>query len=273
MDERDIQADKTVEADDTKILTSTIDRSIVLSSIDGRLSEIKAAWREKHPDANPNKEAFYFQCMDLNALQTRYLSLDEIDEDEESTASSSEQEQDISFDDADILDTEAYEKVIELRAKSREIAGRVIQTREQAIEKALGVTGRSVEELIRVHGFEGAGDEEGHNTDMVGEEDDNGRIAEPLNAALRNLTSSLRNVDSNLSQKLDSIKETIGTIDSAVEKYTRISQGEENVLSQTEKAIIAASRVKMRKVEEKVMGEETLNDSDRNLARLLAGAL
>jgi hypothetical protein len=146
MEERDIQADKTVEAD-TKILTSTIDRSIVLSSIDERLSEIKAAWREKHPDANPNKEAFYFQCMDqtaqslkqqilnvttavdeaslnqrLNALQTRYLSLDEIDEDEESTASSSEQEQDISFDDADILDTEAYEKVIELCAKkSRDV--------------------------------------------------------------------------------------------------------------------------------------------------------
>jgi hypothetical protein len=63
MEERDIQADKTVEADDTKILTSTIDRSIVLSSIDERLSEIKAAWREKHSDANPNKEAFYFQCM------------------------------------------------------------------------------------------------------------------------------------------------------------------------------------------------------------------
>jgi hypothetical protein len=58
----------------------------------------------------------------LNALQTRYLSLDEIDEDEESTASSSEQEQDISFDDADILDTEAYEKVIELCAKkSRDV--------------------------------------------------------------------------------------------------------------------------------------------------------
>jgi hypothetical protein len=86
---------------------------------------------------------------------------------------------------------------------------------------------------------------------------------------LKNLTSSLQNVDSGLSEKLESLKETLGTIDSSVDKYRRISQGEENALSQTEKAMIAASNLR-REVE--VLEEDTSEDVNRDLARLFGGA-
>lgn len=204
----------------------------------------------------------------LFAFHHRYLMLDVEDD------SSSEEEEDeceISFDDEEVLDVEAYEKVRELRAKSREVAGRVISIREEGLELALGVTERSLRELLKVHGFSDGEDEQVEEDAENVEAADNKRVAEPLNAALRNLTTSLQNVDSGLAQKLESIKETIGTIDSAVDKYQRVSQGDENALSQTEKALIAAAHAKDKNVEEEIVGEETMNDPDRNLAKMLAG--
>ena len=279
-----------------KMSTYALDQSAINSAIDICVAEIKSAWQKKNP-GNSSKEAFHFNCMDLmaqsikdqmisdakpvdadmleqqlNAFKTRFTVLDE---EEDESSSESEQEQDISFDDDEVVDTEAHEKVREMRAKTREIAARVVASREEAIEGALGVTGRTVQDLLEVHGF-GKGQTEGESelsTEEAGDsiKADHGRI-NPLNAALRNLTSSLQNVDSGLSEKIESIKETISTIDSAVDKYQRISQGDENALSQTEKALIAASNVKTREIMEEV-GEETLNDPDRNLAGLLSGAL
>ena len=289
------EANSTAAAEPKQTYTYALDQSVILSAIDNCVTELKSAWQKKNP-GNPSKEAFYFNCMDetaqsikdqmiriaepidavvleqqLNAFKSRYLVLDE--EEDEST-SESEQEQDLSFDDDEVLDAEAYDKVRDLRAKTREIAARVFSTREEAIGGALGVTGRSVQDLLEMHGF-GEGQVEGESeqsTEDAGDriKADSGRI-NPLNAALRNLTSSLENVDSGLTERIESIKETISTIDSAVDKYQRVSQGDENVLSQTEKALIAASNVKTREIMEEV-GEETLNDPDRNLARLLSGA-
>ena len=283
-----------LDADASKLPTSSLDQSIVLSAIDAHLAEIKAAWHQKNPN-NPTKEEFYFKCMDetaqsmkdqilsvsrpvdetllesqLNAFKSRYLS---IQEEDDSDSVSSDEEQDISFDDDEILDTDAYDKVRELRAKSREVASRVISVREEALERALGVTGRGVKELLQIHGFE-EGEMEEEQRHVPIDDGENDRVPEPLNAALRNLTSSLKNVDSGLTEKLELLKETIGTIESTAEKYQRVSQGDENVFSQTEKAIIAASNVMTREsFKEEVVGEETMNDPDRNLARLLAGAM
>lgn len=207
--------------------------------------------------------------LDGQLYKFRFSRQHHLEEEDDST--SSEEEQDVSFDDDDILDAEAYNKVRELRRRTREVAGRVISVREEALEGALGVAGKSLEELLRVHGFcdQQPKEDEGGNEDAA----ENSRISEvPLNSALKNLTSTLQNVDSGLYRKLESIKETIGTIDSAVDKCQRVARGEENVLSQTEQALIAASNVRERVVvEEEEVGEETMNDVDRNLARLLAG--
>ncbi|KAL3795072.1 hypothetical protein HJC23_006393 [Cyclotella cryptica] len=283
-----------------KVPTPATDLERAIAAIHARLTTIKSAWKEKNDQ--PEKEAFYMSCMDktaasliqqiesmtepvdehlveekLDEFEYRFLSLQHEPIIEDDFLSSEDEEVDISFDDAEILDQEAYEKVKELRCKSREIASRVISVREEALERALGVTSRSVSELLRVHGFsegESVVDEE-MTGDSSDRNEDGKRLMDPLHVALRNLTSSLQNVDSGLTEKLESLKETIGTIDASVEKYQRASQGDENALSQMEKALIAASNLKAREVEE-IGGEETMDNStnpDRILARLLAGAL
>ena len=275
----------------TQRKVSSTDRSLVLSAIDSEVTHMKNTWKANNPN-NPAKEQFYMQAMDATAsslknqiihmttpvddvedtlvsFHSRRLALEQPPSDEDSSSSSSEEEAEISFDDTEVFDTEAHEKVKELRERSREIAGRVVATREEAVERALGVTGRSVQELLRVHGFleEAGGEEEvERNTDDANA---NKRRMDPLNAALKNLTSSLQNVDSGLSEKLESLKERLGTIDSSVDKYRKISQGEENALSQTEKAMIAASNLR-REVE--VLEEDTSEDVNRDLARLFGGA-
>jgi len=282
-----------------KVPTPAADLELAISAIKARLATIKSAWKEKNDQ--PEREAFYMSCMDqaaaslINQIESLTEPVDEQDIEEkldefeyrfmtlqhepiidDDSLSSEDEEVDISFDDAEILDQEAYEKVMELRCKSREIASRVISVREEALERALTVTSRSVSELLRVHGFsEGESVEEETAGDSGDRDEDGKRLMDPLHVALRNLTSSLQNVDSGLTEKLESLKETIGTIDASVEKYQRVAQGDENAMSQTEKALIAASNVKAREVEE-IEREETMDDStdpDRILARLLAGGL
>ncbi|KAL7522493.1 hypothetical protein ACHAWX_007179 [Stephanocyclus meneghinianus] len=281
-----------------KVPTPSADLELAISAIKARLATIKSKWKEQNDQ--PEREEFYMSCMDQAAatlinqieLLTEPVDKHDIEEkldefeyhfmtlqhepiiDDDSLSSESE-EVDMSFDDAEILDQEAYDKVMELRCKSREIASRVISVREEALERALRVTSRSVSELLRVHGFSEGESVEEETTGGSGERDEDGkRLIDPLHVALRNLTSSLQNVDSGLTEKLESLKETIGTIDASVAKYQRVSQGDENAMSQTEKALIAASNLKAREVE--IEGEETMDDStdpDRILARLLAGAL
>ena len=298
-----------------QIPTTSIDHSIVLNFIDTRLAQIKSSFQQQQQEthgSNPAKTAFYLQCMDdavvsikrqitnltepiddellqqeLDRLELRYrnITLQTIDDDDTSSSSSEQEDVDISFDDDDILDTEAYAKVKELRAASREIANRVIDTREETVGRALNVTERGVVELLNVHGYTTTNnDEQDESIDnhsggetVSATTNNNPSIVEPLNTALQNLTSSLTNIDSNgnLTNKLHSIRETITTIDASVDKYQRVSQGEENVISQTERAIMEAATAMNREDEEKrvVMGEETMNDTDGILARLLAGAL
>ncbi|KAL3794083.1 hypothetical protein ACHAWO_010934 [Cyclotella atomus] len=285
----------TAEAESTEpkqYQTTTTEQSQILTSINTTLTSLKSSHIQKYSNQGQQKCTFHLQCMDatVDSIKSQLQSVTESVEDdlldgqlykfrfsrqhhleEEDDSTSSEEEQDVSFDDDDILDAEAYNKVRELRRRTREVAGRVISVREEALEGALGVAGKSLEELLRVHGFcdQQPTEDEGENEDAA----ENTRISEvPLNSALKNLTSTLQNVDSGLYRKLESIKETIGTIDSAVDKCQRVARGEENVLSQTEQALIAASNVRERVVvEEEEVGEETMNDVDRNLARLLAG--
>eukprot|EP00956_Cyclotella_meneghiniana_P036648 scaffold128441_cov30-Cyclotella_meneghiniana.AAC.1 len=294
-----------------QIPTTSIDHSIVLNFIDTRLAQIKSSFQQETHGSNPAKTAFYLQCMDdtvasikrqitnltepiddellqqeLDRLELRYRNITTIDDDDTSSSSSEQEDVDISFDDDDILDTEAYAKVKELRAAGREIANRVIDTREETVGRALNVTERGVVELLNVHGYANKNDEQDESSSVIdnhagGETVSattiNPSIVEPLNTALQNLTSSLTNIDSNgnLTNKLNSIRETITTIDASVDKYQRVSQGEENVISQTERAIMEATTAMNREDEGNrvVMGEETMNDTDGILARLLAGAL
>ena len=93
-----------------------------------------------------------------------------------------------------------------------------------------------------------------------------------MHVALQTLTSSLQNVDTDLADKLESLKETIGTIDSSVEKYQRMSQGDESVLSKTEKALLT-SEEPMKTVVESLEESDSPMNPDKNLARLLAGVL
>ena len=97
-----------------------------------------------------------------------------------------------------------------------------------------------------------------------------------MNVALQTLSASLQNVDTDLADKLESLKETIGTIDSSVEKYQRMSQGDESALSQTEKALLASDDEPRQRGVVDSSGDES-DDSpmnpDKKLARLLAGVL
>lgn len=210
----------------------------------------------------------------LDRLESRHLAVQAEDDSDASSSSSSEEEEvDISFDDDDVFDTEAYAKVKELRDASRDMARRVTDTRREAVGRALDVAERGVGELLKVHGY--TDEEEQHQAQqqshqVVGEEGGettDRTVVEPLRAALRNLSASLE-ANSDLGVKLHSIRETIATIDAAADR------GGENAISQTEKAMAeAAAAMKHGEEEGRTMGEETLNDADAILARLLAGAL
>jgi hypothetical protein len=84
----------------------------------------------------------------------------------------------------------------------------------------------------------------------------------------------MQHVDPALAEKLEALRETIGTIDSSVEKYKRLSQGDDSGLSQTEKALLSIEH--QEEYEAHSLGEEETEspmNPDRKLARLLAGVL
>ena len=287
------------------------DQRLVLSAIDNQLNIAKDAWKEKHGnDNNKGREEFFMDCIDktgtslkqqlesvtipadeaevervLDSFQTRLLSTrpssssnignDNDDDEVESLSSVDDENEEIEFDDNEIVDQDAYDQVKQLRARARDISSRVISIREETMGKAFDITRRDISELLRVHGFsETVSSEEVGETQEQNEDDNEEKrdSLNPMHVALQTLTSSLQNVDTDLADKLESLKETIGTIDSSVEKYQRMSQGDESVLSKTEKALLASEEPRRTVVESLEENDSPMNP-DKNLARLLAGVL
>lgn len=287
------------------------DQRLVLSAIDNQLNIAKDAWKEKHGnDNNKGREEFFMDCIDktgtslkqqlesvtipadeaevervLDSFQTRLLSTrpssssnignDNDDDEVESLSSVDDENEEIEFDDNEIVDQDAYDQVKQLRARARDISSRVISIREETMGKAFDITRRDISELMRVHGFsETVSSEEVGETQEQNEDDNEEKrdSLNPMHVALQTLTSSLQNVDTDLADKLESLKETIGTIDSSVEKYQRMSQGDESVLSKTEKALLASEEPRRTVVESLEENDSPMNP-DKNLARLLAGVL
>jgi len=279
----------------------SIDRRLVLAAIDNQLTRAKSAWKEKNSDQNnPSKEKFFMECLDqtaaslkqqlevvtipadedeventLDSFQMRLLSTrpDEDDDcDGESISSDEEDEKEISFDDNDIVNEEVLEKVKTFRNDVREMAARVISIREEACKKALSFAERDIVNVLEVHGFNSSNDGEEGVHEQIGDAKERD-VLNPMHVALQTLTSSLQDVDSGLTDKINDLKHTIEVVDSYIEKNQRLSQGDENVLSQTEKALLACEHV--RENVESIVEDD--NDAqmnpDKKLARLLAGVL
>ena len=291
-----------------RLLVRADDHRVVLAAIDNTINAAKASRREKYAnDADSAREEFFARCIDqvgeslkqnlavmttradnddevegkLDAFQMRVLSInppspssDEGAGDDQSL-SSSDEDFEIEFDDRDIIDERAYGQVKELRQRARELSARVISVREETTGRAIEFTRQCLTELLHVHGFD-CGGEEASETDETeqGTADTKGDLAS-MNLALETLASSLQGVDSNLSEKVESIKDTLGTIDDTVEKYQRMSQGDTSALSQTEKALIARDeqRSHVRDDGEEDGDVESPMNPDKTLARLLAGVL
>ena len=290
------------------------DQRLVLSAIDNQVNAAKDAWREKNnaaagaTDKSNNhaaREEFFMNCIEqtgaslkrqlesvtipadeaevervLDSFQTRLLktrpSTDE-DDDEDSLSSEDDENEEIEFDDNEIVDQDAYNQVKSLRAQARELSARVIATREETVGKALNMTRRDLTELLRVHGFSENGEDEAEASEQAEENEELGTekrdSLNPMNTALQTLTSSLQNVDSGLAERLESLKETIGTIDSSVDKYQRMSQGDESALSQTEKALLSSANTRENEVEFEEEDTDSPMNPDKKLATLLAGVL
>jgi len=290
------------------------DQRLVLSAIDNQLNVAKESWRQKNstdkqPNNNNSREEFFMKCIDetgkslkqqiesvtvpadetevervLDSFQTRLLSTKpssdcDDDDDDESLSSVDDINEEIEFDDNEIVDQDAYNQVKQLRAQARDISSRIISIREETAGKALDMTRRDITELMKLHGFsENLADDT--TNDNEEQEDNEGQTSSnnlnPMNVALQTLSASLQNVDTDLADKLESLKETIGTIDSSVEKYQRMSQGDESALSQTEKALLASNDEPRQRGVIDSAGDDS-DDSpmnpDKKLARLLAGVL
>ncbi|EJK58535.1 hypothetical protein THAOC_21331 [Thalassiosira oceanica] len=294
-----------------ELLVRADDHRIVLAAIDNTITAVKASRRDKYAsDADSAKEEFFARCIDqvgeslkqnladtttradsddevegkLDAFQMRVLSInppspssDEGAGDDQSLSSSDDGGEDFEFefDDRDIIDERAYGQVKELRQRARELSARVISVREEATGRAIEFSRQCLTELLHVHGFD-CGDEEACETDEAERDttDTKGDLTS-MNVALKTLASSLQGVDSNLAEKVESIKDTIGTIDDSIVKYQRMSQGDASALSQTEKALIARDepRSHVRDDGDDDGGAESPMNPDKRLARLLAGVL
>ena len=107
------------------------------------------------------------------------------------------------------------------------------------------MTRQNISELMRVHGLsDNAEDELNEASEQTDDANEKRDALNPMHIALQTLTTSLQNVDSGLAEKLESMKETIGTIDSSVEEYQKMSQGDHSALSQTEKVLFAREEPK-----------------------------
>jgi hypothetical protein len=280
------------------------DQRLVLLSIDNQLDEDKTAWKEKHVDEpNSAREEFFVRCIGetgdslrqqlasvtiptdeaeverlVDAFQDRMFSTkpsppgrEDEENDEESLSSFDDGEEEIEFDDAEILDQEAHDQAKQLRSQARDVSARVISMREETTGRALDMTRRNVSELISVHGLADIAGDGPNGTSAQTEEAAVKRdVLNPLHIALNTLATSLQTVDSSLADKVESMKETLGTIDASVEKYQRMSQGDDSALSQTEKALFASDEPRETIVESVEEPESPMNP-EKKLAHLLAG--
>eukprot|EP00578_Thalassiosira_sp_NH16_P007849 CAMPEP_0181121920 /NCGR_PEP_ID=MMETSP1071-20121207/25015_1 /TAXON_ID=35127 /ORGANISM="Thalassiosira sp., Strain NH16" /LENGTH=313 /DNA_ID=CAMNT_0023206811 /DNA_START=26 /DNA_END=967 /DNA_ORIENTATION=+ len=280
------------------------EQRLVLSAIDNQLNVAKNSWRQRHGDKPGNTDdEFFMKSIDqtveslkkqlesvtmpvaeaeveraLDSFHTRLLttvppfSSPRSDNDSLSSVND-EEEEEIEFDDNIIIDQDAYKQVKHLRRQAREISARVISIREETTGRALDMTRRNLSELVQAHGFsENVGEDKAEETTAQAYDPTEKRDSlNPMHIALQTLTSSLQHVDSGLVEKLESLKESIGTIDSSIEKYQRLSQGDENALSQTEKALLACEKTKEPPVES--LQIESPMNPDKKLARLLARGL
>jgi len=239
---------------------------------------------------------------------------DDDDDDDDELSSSSDDDtsdQEFEFDDAEIVDSEAYQQVKQLREQARTIASRVVSVRNETVGRAMNMTQRNLVELMRVHGFDNENNdntlqEDGEQQNQTKEEKNNNNNPSgssdqlnPLRMALQTLATTLAHVDSTLGENLDSLKETIGTIDSSVMKIQRHLKGDESALSRTEKALLASSNsgnseedtvevvamvgggrgrrrvdAESNDVEDEITTESVMKmNPDKKLAHLLAGIL
>jgi hypothetical protein len=226
------------------------------------------------------------------------INRDEDDDDVSHSSSSIDDiTEDISFDEEELFDQDAYNQVKQLRSKARDISSNVIALREETTSRALDVVKRDLSVLLSVHGFSSTQDDtDNNNNNNDGEvvvdhettkEGKNDEVAKgntdslhPMNVAIQTLIGSLQTIDTNLSTKLEELKETIGTIDNSVNKWV-----DGSTLSQTEKAIIASTYAQYGEETDDLLSrrerrggiEEETDKSPMNpekkLARLLAGIL
>ena len=292
-----------------RLLVRADDQRVVLAAIDNTITVAKASRKEKYAsDADSAaKEEFFARCIDqvgeslkqnlavvttradnddeleekLDAFQMRLLSSgppspssDESADDDQSLSSSDDDGEDFEFDDRDIVDERAYGQVKELRQRARELSARAISVREEATSRAIEFSRQCLTELLQVHGFD-CGDEDAGETDEGSTSDNTKGDLASMDVALQALASSLQGVDTNLAEKVESIKDTIGTIDDTLVKYQRMSQGDASALSQTEKALIARDepRSHVRDDGDDDGDDESPMNPDKTLARLLAGVL
>jgi hypothetical protein len=269
------------------LVTAPAEETEVESVLDSFRTRLATATLHLNSDTNNNR--------DDEAVEEDLLS-------SSSSSDDDDDEEDFEFDDADIVDAEAYQQVKQLRGKARDIASRVLSVREETVGRAMEMTQRNLAELLRVHGFdndddihsqEGIGSERQTEEDTKNDKEKNnkgsgGDNLKPLRMALHTLVSSLHHVDSNLGENIESLKETIGTIDSSVEKIQRHLMGDENALSRTEKALLASSSLNPEEDTTVVGAVEIVDDEsaiakeaetiammnpDKKLAHLLAGTL
>ena len=287
-----------------KACVSSGDKRIALLAIDNQLSEDKTRLKERHADESDSaREKFFLKCIEetgeslkrqfelaiapadeteggglLEAFRDRmFLASPSLpgrvddDSNDESLSSFYDEDEDIEFDDDEIFDQEAHRQATRLRGQARDVAARVIAIREETTGRALAMTRRNIEEMFSAHGFAETAEDESDEVGERAEGADGQRDAlNPLHIALDTLTASLHGVDPGLTKKLESMKETLETIDCSVEKYQRMSQGDDSALSQTEKALFARDEPRETMVEAAEIPESPMNP-EKNLANLLAG--
>src|SRR5210317_908739 len=157
-----------VPSSDRRLVLAAIDNQLTVAKTAWKEKNSKQNNNSSSSNGGgPAKEEFFMKCLDqtaaslkqqldaitipadeeeveqkLDSFQMRLLSTrpddeeDDDDCDEDSVSSNEADDKDISFDDDDIVDEDVLERVRKLRNDVREMAMRVITTREEVCEKA-----------------------------------------------------------------------------------------------------------------------------------------
>jgi len=243
-------------------------------------------------DTSDPLDSFKLRQLQLTTIRGDDIDRDDDDDVSHSSSSIDDITEDISFEEAELFDQDAYNQVKQLRSKAREISSNVIGLREETTSRALDVVKHDLAVLLNVHGFSTQdtdnNDEEGVAESTTTKEakndetenNNNDSSLNPMNVAIQTLIGSIQTIDTDLSTKLEELKETIGTIDTSVNKWV-----DGSTLSQTEKAILASTDAQYGEETDDLLarrercgGKVAENDEspmnpEKKLARLLAGIL